>query len=345
MLLSSLLMLGPACVIGGGGFGSDDTGAVTDDTGGGGGNQGDTWRPRGKGSAFLLDGNQDHSRFALEMTSCMEPREGEAYHGWLTGSSNPIYLGEIPVDDDVVLHEVELDLNAFEAGYTTFQAYVASETPSAPGEGELLWYGELPTTAVEILEDLLVSSPESSEGSLRAMETTAEALRDHGQAAVDGWTDIESFRSDAEAIRNGIAGESEDVDQNGTVTEIDGLEVALTGENGHSDVILEDFQEVLDAYGGNQADEDIRNAISIAYDCIQRIDAHAEEAYDLAGTTTVCGAESSCIGLMNQVIGELDSTIEGNDEDGDGTIELDEGTMECAIEYMSRLMAFEVAVP
>jgi len=345
MLLAALVLLGPACILGGGGGNGSDTGAATDDTGGGGGNSGDTWRPRGKGSAYLLDGDEDHSLLRIELTSCMEPRDGEAYHGWLTGGSTALYLGEIPVDDDIVLHEVELGLNAFEAGYTTFQAYVASEAPSAPGEGELLWYGEIPTTAVEILEDLLVSSPESSEGSLRAMETTAETIRDYGQSAIDGYSDIVAFRGDAEAVANGIAGTDVDEDGNGTVQTIDGLEVALTGPQGHSDVILEDFQEVLDAYGGNQADADIREAISVAYDCIQRIDAHAETAHELAGTTTVCGAESSCIGLMNQVIDELDYVIEGYDEDGDGTVELDEGTIECALEYMSRLMAFEVSVP
>lgn len=345
MVLGSLLLLGPACVFGGGVFGSDDTANVADDTGGGGGNQGDTWRPRGKGSAFLLDGTQDHSLFAIELTSCMEPRDGEAYHGWLTGGSSPIYLGEIPVTDDIVLHEVELGLNGFEGGYTTFQAYVSGETPSAPGEGELLWYGEIPTTAVEILEDLLVSSPESDEGSLRAMETTAESIRDYGQAASDGFTDTATFRSEAEAVRNGIAGEAEDVDNNGSVSTIDGLEVALIGEGSQSEVIFEDFQDAFGAFGGNQADEDIREALDVSYDCIQRIESHADEAYGLAGTATVCGAESSCIGLMNQVVTELDYAISGYDDDGDGTVELDEGTIECAIEYMSRLMAFEVAVP
>ncbi|HJN77958.1 MAG TPA: hypothetical protein QGF58_28845 [Myxococcota bacterium] len=344
MLLASLILLGLGCAIGGGIFGNDDSGVV-DDSGGGGGNQGDTWRARGKGSAYLLDGSQDHSLFSIELTSCMEPREGEAYHGWLTGGSSPIYLGEIPVLDDIVLHEVELDLNAFENGYTTFQAYVSDEVPSAPGEGEILWYGEIPASAVEILEDLLVSSPESDEGSLRAMETTAEAIRDYGQAASDGFTDIDTFRSEAEAVRNGIAGEEEDVDNNGSVSTISGLEVALIGDNGQSAVILEDFQEAFIAFGGDSADEDIREALDVGYDCIQRIELHAEEAYSLAGTATVCGAESSCVGLMNRVIEELDYAIEGEDEDEDGTVELDEGTIDCAIEYMSRLMAFEVAVP
>ncbi|MCP4804111.1 MAG: hypothetical protein GY913_04050 [Proteobacteria bacterium] len=344
-MICGLLLITAGCVIGGGNSGDGDSDDVGVDTGSGGGNNTDVWRARGKGSAYLLDGTEDHSLFSLEISSTMEPREGEAYHGWLTGGPSALYLGEIPVTDDVVLWETDVGLNAFASGYTTFQAYAGEGTPSAPGEGELLWYGEIPTTAVEILEDLLVSSPESDEGSLRAIETTTEAIIERGQSAMDDYVDLPTFQEDAEAVRNGIAGTAEDANSNGNVGVIEGLEVALVGDNGQANVILEDFVEAFDAFGGNQADEDIREALDKAYDCVQRIDAHANEAYDLSGTGTVCGAESSCISIMSDVNEQLGYALSGEDTDGNGTVELDEGTIDCAIEHTSRMMAFEVGVP
>ena len=327
---------------GSGNNGGDDT---ADDTGEGGGNSGDTWRARGDGKAYLLDGSEDHSLFTLEMTGTMEPREGEAYHGWLTGGGSALYLGEIPVDGDTVLFEKDVGINAFAEGYTVFQAYAAEDTPASPGEGEILWYGELPIEAAEILEDLLVSSPESEEGSLRAIETTVETIMAYGQSAIDGFGAVETFREQAEAVSNGITGEEVDVTQNGTVETIDGLEVALVGENGQPEVILEDFHAAWSAFGGNQADKEILEAFDNAYDCVQRIEDYAEEADTLAGTTTVCGAESSCKDLMGRVNEQLGYALEGVDEDENGVIELDEGTIECAIEYTSRMMAFDVDVP
>jgi hypothetical protein len=342
--MSVLALVLAGCVIEGRGNNDDGT-ASQDDTGDGGGNSGDTWRPRGDGQAFLLDGVEDHSLFTLEITGTTEPREGEAYHGWLTGGGSAIYLGEIPVSDDTVVFEKDVGLNAFAEGYTVFQAYASDAVPSTPGEGTILWYGELPTEAAEILEDLLVSSDESDEGSLRAIETTVETIMAYGQSAIDGFSSVETFREQAEAVSNGISGEAVDVTQNGTIETIEGLDVSLTGENGQAQVILDDFEVAWAAFGGNQADKEILEAFDNGYDCVQRIEAFAEEADTLAGTTTVCGAETSCIDLMGRVNVQLGYALVGVDEDENGVIELDEGTIECAIEYASRMMAFDVDVP
>ena len=336
--------------------GNDDSGANngSDDSGGGGGNL-DQWRARGKGNVYLLDGTEDHSLVTVEITGTSPPRDGEAYHGWLIGAGLPdVYLGELPVNEDVVLFQTDVELNTFLVGYTRFEACAGPAGPAAPGEGAALWQGEIPDDAVDILRELLVFNTDTlnNEGSLRAMETSVETVRDYGQGSIDNYgasgddaTNLTVFHEAAEAVSNAVTGDEADATGNGTVTTIPGFKGALVGDDGQATGILGDLDVAFQAFGGTQSEDNIRDALGDSYDCIQNIEKHSDKAGDKAGLATVCGAESACTSIMGQAITNLDYALVGQDEDANGTIEGDEGTIECAIAQLARLMAMPVAVP
>lgn len=323
---------------------TDDTG----DTTGGGGNNTDTWHPRGGGKAYLLDGTLDHSLFTVELTRVTEPAEGQHYYGWLMGGdSGDIALGEIVVDGEQVIFEHELGLNGFLAGYTIFEAYMAETQPVAPGEGEIVWRGELGQEAIGVLTELLIESPDypSHEGSLRAIETTVELIRDYATAGIDTLEDVNALQSKGEAVANAIKREALDRNGDGTVQQISEINLGLLGDEGHVGLIIEDLNAAFTAFGGQQADEEVRNALDDAYDCVENIEDHALDAYTYAGTVTVCGAATSCRNFLYSTSDSLQLVLVGEDLDEDGSISPTEGTVECAIEHISRLMAFDVAVP
>lgn len=335
--------------------GGDDTASNNnDDTGGGGGNL-DQWRARGKGSVFLLDGEEDHSLVVVEITNTSPPRDGEAYHGWLIGDGlDAIYLGEMPVNTDTVLFQTDVGVNTFLLEYTRFEAWAGPGTPSAPGEGTALWQGEIPGDAVDILRELLVFSADSStgEGSLRTVETVVETVYDYGQISIDDYAssgddaqNLLIFRERSEAVQNAINGTSNDATDDGNTGLIEGVEVGLVGDEGHAGGILADLDEAFVAFGGQQSPDEIRDALGEAYDCIQNIESHSEKAADKAGLATVCGAESACKGIMGDVLENLEYARVGQDQNGDDVIEGGEGTIECAIAELSGLMAMPVAVP
>lgn len=344
-LLMLVLLAAPGCVLDGFGNNGDDTADSDDQNGGGGGNQ-DQWRARGQGKVYLLDGTADHSLVSIEITNTLEPADGEAYYGWLRGgSAGDLFLGEIPVDNDVVLHEVDVGLNAFREGYTQFEAYASASEPSAPGEGTALWSGQLPEDAVVKLESLLVNGGAGGEGSLRDVETTVEVILAYGQSKIDAYPGDLEMRESCEAVANAIMGYDRDLSQNGTVTEIPDRGPSLLGEtDGQLTAIEADVLVAFDAFGGSAADDDIRVAFVDASTCIGNIEQHADEAVSWAGTGTVCGAESACTSYMLSAITNLGYGLDGVDENEDGSIDQDEGTVECAIEALSRLMAFDVAI-
>ncbi|MCB9761957.1 MAG: hypothetical protein H6739_19190 [Alphaproteobacteria bacterium] len=345
LLLGALVASG--CVITPGGKDRDGTDDTADTADGGGGNN-LQWRPAGRGKAYLLDGEQDHSLFTLEVTRTAPPDDGDAYYGFLLGGdSGTLALGEIEVQGDQVVFEHELGVNAFLAGYNRFEAYAHDAVPSGPGEGTPLWEGAFSEDAARILEELLVSSPEApnGEGSLRAIETTVETIRDYGLDGLETLDNVQVLQNRGEAMANGIKNEELDHNSDGTVSTIGGLTVGLVGDSGQVEIILDDLTEAFNAFGGQSADDDVRGALDDAYDCVENIERHVESAYSTAGTVTVCGAASSCQGLLQDAADDLQLVLDGQDVNEDGAIDDSEGTVECAIDHVSRLMAFDVATP
>lgn len=306
----------------------------------------DTWRAKGAGYAYLLDGEQDHSLFKLEIEGTLVPREGFYYYGWLMGGSDGYKLmGPIPVNVSQVDFEVELGVNGLKNGYKEFKVFQHDEEPLNPGVGDPVWAGAMSDDVLDLVKGLIGGSGVSDEGSLRATESTVEAIITAAQSAITDFSVLPEFHAAAEAISNAITGVEIDVDQNGEVVTLDGLTQGIVGEGSHVDDIFTDLGSAFDAFGGVEADENIRLAIGNAYDCIQRVEAHALRAQDYAGVSTVCAAQGNCESHMENVLLHLGMALNGEDLNEDGTVDQeDEGTIECGIEYISRLVGFSVDV-
>jgi hypothetical protein len=92
-----------------------------------------------------------------------------------------------------------------------------------------------------------------------------------------------------------------------------------------------------------QSDEEVRDAFDNAYDCVERVEAYANAAATKASVAS-CGAQTCCEGIFGDVIENLGYALDGYDFDEDDFIDIEtEGTVECAIEFVSRLISFPVS--
>jgi hypothetical protein len=306
----------------------------------------DTWRAKGSGYAYLLDGDHDHSLFKLEIEGTLVPREGYSYYGWLMGGSDGYKLmGPIPVDVSQVDFEIEIGVNGLLNGYREFKVFQHDEPPLNPGVGDPVWAGSMSGESLDLVQGLIGGSGAADEGSLRATESAVERVIEAAQSAIDDFSVLPEFNAEAEAISNAITGVAIDVDQNGEVRTLEDVEKGIVGDDSHVQQIFADFTSAFEAFGGVEAEAHIRLAIGNAYDCIQRVESHALRAQDYAGVATVCAAQGSCESTMRIVLDELGMALNGEDLNEDGVVDQeDEGTIECGIEYISRLVGFPVAV-
>jgi hypothetical protein len=306
----------------------------------------DTWRAKGNGYAYLLDGQDDHSLFRLEIQGTLVPRQGYSYYGWLMGGSDGYKLmGPIPVSVSEVEFEFELGVNGLLNGYRQFKVFQHDEVPLNPGVGDPVWAGEMSEESLILVQGLIGGSGAADVGSLRATETAVETIIEAAQDAIDNFTVLPDFNADAEAISNAVTGVEVDVDQNGQVSTIDGVEKGIVGENSHVEDIFTELGNAFDAFGGVEAEEHIRLAIGNAYDCVQRVESHALRAQSYAGVATVCASQGPCESTMRIVLEELGMSLVGEDLNDDGVVDQeDEGTIECGIDYISRLVGFPVSV-
>lgn len=320
----------------------DDTDIEGDDTGGGG--TGSLWRAAGSGTAYFADGTVDNSLFHLEMTRCTEPREGEAYYGWVSkGGLEPIGLGEITVEAEEVYFEGDIGVNAIIEGYDTFEAWAGEDAATAQESGTELWAGRVDTVVYDVIQTLVIASDETpdGQGSLRSVETAVQALRDEGQAALDATFDQDSFTATCEGIANALEGVEEDRNDDGTTSTIPD-QFGVLNEGGYIDLILADLTAAsAQVDPGNP----IKDYANYAYDCAQNIEAHAFIASIDADVGSVCLSEDTCDIRLSDAVLELDYALDGQDADESGTIDLLEGTIECAIGYVSQMAQMTVEVP
>ena len=344
-----LLFLTVGCTDGDKGSDLEDTGGapplLTDTGAPGGGGGGQSWSPSGLGEAWLQDGQEDNSLFRLEMNYAIAPPEGQQYFGWLSGENvDSVALGSIEVvSDGTVVFEAELGFNGLVGGYDRFDAYAGTDEAEALASGTHLWSGQIETELREAYESLLISAEGTpdGEGTLRAVETTTEIVQAHIQAAI-GKEDVLTIHVRAEEAANAIEGTEEDIDGNGMVATMDGT-MAILGDEGLIERILGGLDVASAAVEPGHPVKDLANW---AYDCTQRIESFATEAYTRARIATACASSSSCDDNLRDAEQNLGWALEGMDIDKDEVVDLqDEGTIECAIYYVSRMAVMDVGVP
>lgn len=339
----ALLAVGAACNGGGGaGNGKEDTGdARTEDSGGG---NADNWRPSGSGYAWFVDGGADNSRLHLELSRCIAPVEGESYYGFLSrGGADVIALGEIPCEGEEVWFEGETGVDLLLGGYDTFQAFASAGDGDAP-EGTPLWEGRIDPALLDTIAELVIASPSTpeGEGTLRSAESQIEALVEYTSDVIDETLSVAELQVEGERIANAIEGGAEDYNDDGQVETLEGT-LPLLGAEGYVNLILQDLDGVSASV---EPGDPIKDYANYAYDCVQRVESHAELAAVSARVASACGAESSCDDTLGGVVVELEVARAGYDENGDGVIDtLTEGTVECALYYVAQMARMEVGVP
>ncbi len=321
-----------------------DTGG--EDTAGGGGTA-DTWKASGTGSAYFGDGSADNSMFTLQMSRAYEPRDGEAYFGFVsTGGSDWVEVGEILVNGEDVDYTYDIGSNAIIAGYSHFEAWANST--GEVGEGDPVWAGNVDPTVFDTIQGMLIASTATpdGQGSLRALESHLEFLiAEAGSAEGAGLTDAESATL-CEKIGNALQDPPEDSDGDGTVETYDDV-LAVQGDDGEGgfgyvELIIEDLgvaNAVVDPL------DPIHSHIEQAYDGVQFTDFWAEKA----AADARAGANSSAASALTklaEVVEQLSWTLVGADIDEDGVLEEDtESGIDYSIDQVSQMARMEVAVP
>jgi hypothetical protein len=343
--LGTLLAGGCGDKAGGGG---DDTGGGGEGDGGGGegggSGGGDTWRPSGLGTAYFADGSEDGSLFHLEMQAVPDPREGEAYYGWiLNADGESIALGEIPVSGPDVTFEADVGLNALLAGYNRFEAYAGSGD-DANVSGEALWVGTVDPTLQDAYQQMLLSTEEvpGQEGSARAIQTTIEAAMALAQDTLDNTTDLVQLKNRGERISNALSGEEEDLLVDGSANSIDDVHPIL-GEGGGADLVLRDLDQASASVGPGHPVKDLANW---SYDCTEEVARHADDAAAQAAIATAVASVDQGKQRMQNVIESLQYAIDGEDQNEDGSVDpIDEGALTCALGFINQMAFIEVTIP
>lgn len=331
-----------------GGGGGDDTGG--DGAGEGGGGEGggsgggDTWRASGIGTAYYADGATDGSLFHLEMQAVPDPREGEAYYGWVVNEAgDSIALGQIPITGSDVVFEADVGVNALLEGYSRFEAYAGSGD-DANVSGDALWVGTVDPDLEDAYEQMLLSTAEvpGQEGSARAIQTTIEAALALAQDTIDNTTDIGQMQNRGERISNALTGLEEDLKPDGSANSIDDTHPIL-GEGGGADLVLRDLDQASASVGPGHPVKDLANW---SYDCTQEVERHAEDAAGQAAIATAAASIDQGRQRMINVVEMLNYAIDGEDQNDDGSVDpISEGALTCALDYINQMAFMEVGVP
>ena len=317
-----------------------------EDTAGGGGTA-DTWKASGTGFAYFGDGSADNSMFTLVMSRAYEPRESEAYYGFVsTGGSDWVEVGEIVVNGEDVDYTYDIGSNAIIAGYSHFEAWANST--GEVGVGDPVWAGNVDPTVFDVIQSMLIASGATpdGQGSLRALESHLEFLIAEAAGAEGaGLTDAE-LATLCEKIGNALQDPPDDADGDGTIETYSNV-LAVQGDDGEDgygyvELIFEDLGV---ANAVVSPTDPIHSHIEQAYDGVQFTDFWAEKAAAdaRAGAST---SASSALVKLGEVVEQLSWTLVGADIDEDGVLEEDtESGIDYSIDQVSQMAQMDVEVP
>ncbi len=330
--------------------GKDTADGQSEDTASGGGQQ-DNWSPAGSGMAYFADGDTDNSLFTLELAGANPPRDGEAYYGFVRAGADgdPVALGEIQVNGEDVQFTSDIGENAILAGYSHFEAWASDGDGDEP-DGDAVWEGQVDTTVYDVIQRLLIANPDtpSGEGSLRALETQLEYLRDESAAASSGGLTMSELALVGEKVGNALQDPTVDSNNDGDDDLYpDTLAVHSDDEKGSG----EGFVELIQAdFGAAAAVVDpldpIRTYIEQAYDGLDLTEYtvktfSADSARDTGSASTQAVAEN----LLDDVSEQLVLCLEGGDVNEDGVVDPQvEVGIEWAIDQTSQMASMTVGV-
>lgn len=325
-----------------------DSGVSGDDgTGGSDGSDGtggETWRASGTGIAYLVDGTDANSLFHLEVNNASAPRSGEAYYGFLSGgSTGTVSLGEITLDDSgSLVFETDIGFNGLVDGMDSFAAFMAASEAEAQ-DGEPVWSGQINPELRTAYEELLIADPTTADGSgsLRSIALTAQAAQDVVTEAL-GLSDLAGIQVRGEIISNGLQGLEEDLNNDEAASTLDGVHPILR-EGGGIELVLEDLSTASFSVEPGHPVKDLAN---YAYDCTQRIEGYVRFAANRGGVASVSASTSSAQEKLLEAQDNLDFALSGQDENGDGTVDdITEGTIGCAVTFVSQMAYMDVTTP
>lgn len=322
----------------------------TEDTASGGGQE-DNWSAAGSGTAYFTDGETDNSLFTLELAGANEPRDGEAYYGFVSDGvgGDMVPLGEIQVNGEDVLFTSDIGENAILAGYSHFEAWASDGSGDEP-EGDPVWEGDVDTTVYDVIQRLLIANPDTPDGtgSLRALESQLEFLRDECEAASNGGLTDAELALVGEKVGNALMDPTVDADNSGEDDMYDGAYPVTSDEEKGSG---EDYIHLIAADFAAAAAvidprDPIRDYIEEAYDGLDLteytiVTFSADAARDVAGASTTAVAEN----LLDDVSEQMTLCLEGGDVNEDGVVDPQvEVGIEWAIDRTSYMAHMEVSV-
>lgn len=336
MRASWFVMLGLAACTGNEGKEGDTADTGGEDTAGGGGEL-DNWSASGTGDAYFADGERDNSLFTLTMSRATEPREGEAYHGFVAASDGVLVpVGEVTVNGEDVNYTFDMGENAIIKGYSHFEAW-ANATGEA-GEGDPVWTGDVDATIFTTIQSMLIASTETpdEQGSLRALESHVEFLIEQAAGASSAGLTDEEVGTLCEMIGNALEDPAVDSDDDGEVETFDDV-MAVQGTDdgyGYVELIYEDLGEANDVVDPT---DPIHTNIEQAYDGVQFTEFWAERAASDAHSGASAGGDSA-LTRLDDVAEQLSWTLVGADIDEDGVLEYDtEGGLDYAVDQVSQM--------
>lgn len=304
----------------------------------------------GEGTAYFLDGLQANSLVTINMNPISIPPEDELYVVYLLNDQGlELYAGPMPVSNTTISWQSELNTNALLQGYNRLQIRFMSDN-------RIIYSGSIDPVVYNTYSQLIVSSPDtaSGEGSLREIQHTLQAIYAHQDYLINLSGDLTAIYNGAEAMVNSVFGSNVDYNGDGTVESINGVS-ALIGENlantqdtsNLRNLVLRDLASASAAAHQIAPTHHIKDLANYAYDCTQLVGTYVQEAADITDNIAakLVTDEVGMDARLTESNQYISYAIHGFDTNEDGAIDdFTEGTINCAIYYVSQMAYMDIEV-